>query len=247
MVPAMPSQPIEFSSSWSAVAGGYRAAWRSVFAYVLFATYIGIGALGHDLGFSLAWVALSTLLVWAGPAQMIVISTLGTGSTLVQAAVAVGLSGIRLLPMVVALLPRVKTPKSLPLGLLLVAHLTAVSMWIEAFRLTPEVAREHRVSYCSGLGAGLMSSAMLATVIGFALAGRLPPALAAAVLFVTPISFLVSTANNSKSLVDRLALALGLVLAPVFAMAKIQLDLLFAGLIGGTLAYVVHRLRRAAS
>ena len=244
---AMQPPQRSFPGPWHAFAGGLRAAAFSVFAYVLFATYIGIGALAHDLGFSLAWVTCSTLLIWAGPAQVILISTLGTGSTLVQAAVAVALSGIRLLPMVVALLPRIKAPTTRSYALLLPAHLTAVSMWIESFRLTPEIAREHRIAFCNGLGIGLLISATTATLIGYGLAARLPPALAAAVLFVTPMSFLVSTANNSKLLVDRIALVLGLILAPLFAVAKIQLDLLFAGLIAGSVAYAVHRFRRSAS
>lgn len=245
--PHGPPMPVRsYDSPLAAFAGGLRAAALSVFAYVLFATYIGIGALAHDLGFGLAWVALSTVLVWAGPAQVILISTLGTGSTLVQAALAVGLSAIRLLPMVVALIPRIKSPATRTRDLLIPAHFTAVSMWVESFRLTPDVARENRVAFCNGLGTGLMSAAMIATLIGYGLAARLPPAFAAAVLFVTPISFLVSTANNSKQLVDRLALVFGLILAPLFAIAKVQLDILFAGLIAGTLAYGVHRFRKRA-
>ena len=48
-------------------------------------TYIGIGALAHDFGFPSWWLALSSILVWAAPAQVILISTLGTGSTLIEA------------------------------------------------------------------------------------------------------------------------------------------------------------------
>ena len=62
----------------------------TVLTLVLFATYLGIGALAHDSHFSLGWVLGSTLLVWAGPAQIILISTLGSGATAVQAAIADG-------------------------------------------------------------------------------------------------------------------------------------------------------------
>ena len=68
----------------------------------------------------------------------------------------------------------------------------------------------------------------------------------AALLFLTPMSFIVSVARNSRLMVDRLALALGLVIAPVLAFAKVELDLLWTGILGGTLAYLVHRLRGAA-
>jgi len=233
------------STSAAAFAEGYRTALKSVYIYVLIGTYIGFGALAHDLGFSVVWAACSTALVWAGPAQVIIVSALGTGSTAIQAAIAVGLSGMRLLPMVVALLPLIKTPRTRFRQLLLPAHFTAVSMWVEALRLVPSLPREHRIAFCNGLGAGLMSPAVLATFVGYFLAAKLPTLFAAAVLFLTPMSFLVSTVRNARALADRLALVFGLVLAPIFAALKFQLDLLFAGVVAGTLAYAIHRFRKA--
>jgi predicted branched-subunit amino acid permease len=233
------------ATSAEAFMRGLRAALRSVFVYVLVGTYIGYGALSHDLGFSLLWAEISTALVWAGPAQVIIVTTLGSGSTLIQAAIAVALSGIRLLPMVVALLPLIKTPRTRYRQLLLPAHFTAVSVWVEALRLVPGLPRERRVAFCNGLGVGLMSPALLATIVGYVLAARLPPLFAAAVLFLTPMSFFVSTIRASRVLVDRLAFTFGIVLAPLFALAKIELDLLLAGVVAGTLAYGVHRVREA--
>jgi predicted branched-subunit amino acid permease len=97
-------------SSTAAFVIGLKAAATSVFIYVLFGTFIGYGALCHDLGFSLVWSIASTMLIWAGPAQVIVVTALGSGLPAGEAAIAVTLSGIRLLPMVAALLPLIKTP-----------------------------------------------------------------------------------------------------------------------------------------
>jgi hypothetical protein len=47
-------------------------------------------------------------------------------------------------------------------------------------------------------------------------------------------------------LVDRLALGFGLLLSPVLALAQIGLDMLWSGIIAGSAAYVVHRLREAS-
>lgn len=239
----MLGQSLQFESSWAAFAGGFRSAWLSVFAYVLFGTYIGIGALAHDFGFSVWWVAASTVLVWAGPAQVILISALGAGSPLIEVAIAVGLSGVRLLPMVVALLPILKGPKTRFRDLVLPAHMTAVSMWVESMRLAPLIAVERRIPFVNGLSAGYFSSALIATFGGFYLAAQLPLLLTAALLFLTPMSFLVSIARNSRELVDRLALIFGLVIGPILAYAAIDLDIMWSGIIGGTLAYGVHRLR----
>jgi len=243
--PPMPSQPFNYSSSAAAYLGGLCATWTSVFSYVLFGTYIGIGALAHDFGFSVIWALLSTILVWAGPAQVILISALGAGAAPIEVAIAVGLSGVRLLPMVVSMLPMIKRPGTRAWKLVLPAHFTAVSMWVEALRLLPKVAREDRIVYCNGLGTGYAITAMTATVTGFYLAAKLPPLMSAALLFLTPLAFLMSTLRNARMLVDRLSLALGLVLGPLFAYWQIGLDLMWSGIAGGTAAYLVHRVREA--
>jgi predicted branched-subunit amino acid permease len=226
---------------------GLKAAAGSVFAYVLFGTYIGIGALAHDFGFSAHWLAVSTLLVWAAPAQVILISTIGAGAAPLEAAVAVSLSGVRLLPMVVALLPVLRAPAGRTWTLLLPAHFTAISVWVESLRLAPAVPRAQRAAFCSGIGSGFMLSAALAGTAGFFLAAQLPTLLSAGLLFLTPISFLVSVIRNARQLVDLLALALGLAIAPLLVLADVGLDLLWTGVLGGSAAYLVHRLRRRRS
>lgn len=129
--------------------------------------------------------------------------------------------------------------------LLLPAHFTAVSMWVEAMRLLPGVPRENRIAFCNGLGCGYGLTACSATVTGFFLAAELPPLMSAALLFLTPVAFLMSTLRNGRMLVDRLALGLGLVLGPLFAWWQIGLDLMWSGIVGGTAAYLVHRFREA--
>lgn len=63
-------------------------------------------------------------------------------------------------------------------------------------------------------------------------------------LFLTPISFLLTTATNSKLLVGRLALALGVALLPLANLLDTGVDMLIAGVSAGTIAYAVHRIRR---
>ena len=65
-------------------------------------------------------------------------------------------------------------------------------------------------------------------------------------LFLTPLSFTVSVVRDSRLLVDRLAFGFGLVLAPILTVMSVNLDLIWSGAIGGSLAYLVHRLRKAA-
>jgi predicted branched-subunit amino acid permease len=240
-----PAASTDHSGSWSLrmFMAGLAASFRSVFALVLIGTYVGIGALAHDYGFGLAWVMLSTLLVWAGPAQVIMISALGTGAPLFEVALAVLLSGVRFLPMVVSLLPLLRGPHTKVRDLLLAAHFTSASTWVESFRLLPPLPQIARISFCNGLAIGFMLSGHIGSVIGFYLAASLPALLTAVLLFLTPISFLLSTAQSSITLVNRLALAFGLVISPLLVYFEVGLDLMWTGLIAGSAAYVVHRLR----
>src|SRR5262245_30182800 len=165
----------QWKSPVRAFAWGMSSVTTTVLTLVLFATYIGIGALAHDSRFSLGWVLGSTLLVWAGPAQIILISTLGSGATAVQAAIAVGVSAIRLFPMVVSVLPLMKTPATRRRHLVLATHFIAVTLWVECYRLLPKVPRERRIAFTNGLGCGLVIVCLSATALGYGLAARLPP------------------------------------------------------------------------
>jgi predicted branched-subunit amino acid permease len=244
----MPSLPPTHSPKRLAIAAcfaGFRAAWRSVLVHVVIGTYVGIGALTHDFGFGPGWAVASTALVWAGPAQVILVSALGAGAAPVETALAVGVSSARLLPMVISLLPLIRRPKTPYRALVLPAHLTSVTVWIEALRLLPQVPREARIPFANGVGLGFMGAAQAGTLIGYYLATSLPPLLTAGLLFLTPISFLISTTRNCRLMSDWLALAFGLVLGPLLAAWQMGLDLLWTGIVAGSLAYGIHRLREA--
>lgn len=232
-------------SQLTAFLAGMKAAFTSVFVVVNFGTFLSIGALAHDLGFSLGWVVVSTILVWAGPAQVILMTTLAGGAPLVEVAIAVTLSAVRLLPLVVSLIPILRGPLTRTRHLILPAHFIAVTIWAEGLRLLPGVARENRVAYLNGIGSGFLVVATVATIIGFLLAAQMPPVVGAVLLMLTPLAFLMSIAGNAKLLADRLALGLGLVISPLLAAYQVQLDLLWGGIVGGTLAYAAHRLREA--
>jgi len=236
-----------FPTSTAAFFGGMKSALTSVFVLVLGGTYIGLGALAHDFGFSSTWMAVSTLLVWAAPAQVILLSALGAGASLIETAIAVTLSAIRLFPMVVALLPLLRGEGRRLRDLLLPTHFSSISMWVESLRLLPAMPREQRLAFCNGLSVAYMGTAVIFGYVGFYLAAGLPPLLAGALLFLTPMSFLISITRNARVMVDRLALALGLVIGPVLAWNHVELDLMWTGVGGGTLAYIVHRIREATA
>ena len=114
-------------------------------------------------------------------------------------------------------------------------------------RMAPSLAREQRIPFCNGVGITLLSIGVIFTAVGYTIQALLPAIFAAGAMFMTPISFLVSAARNARLLLDKLALGLGLVLGPAFAYSKVEFDLLWAGVIAGSVAYGVHRMQRSRS
>lgn len=238
--------PHAYTSSSAAFFGGAASSLTSVFTLVMIGTFVGIGALAHGYGFSAWWLTASTVVVWAGPAQVILISALGGGGAMADVAIAVSLSGVRLFPMVVSLLPLLRGEGTRTRDLLLPSHFMSVTTWVESLRLLPPLPHEQRIAFCNGLSCGYMGTAVITGLIGFYLAAGLPPLLAGGLLFLTPMSFLCTTARNARQLLERLALALGLSIEPVLTYFHVGLDLVWTGVGAGTLAYAVHRVREAS-
>lgn len=221
---------------------GIKAGFRSVQVGVLFASYVGFGGLIHDVGFPLGAAVLSTLLVWALPAQLLLVGAFAAGTAAPAVALAVGLSSVRLLPLVVSILPYLRGRGGGRGPLFIAAHYLAITTWVESVRHLPGLPAEGRRPFYFGLVTVAHSGAVLCTLVGYGLAGTLPHALATGLLFLTPISFLLALTRNARDLVDHLSLAFGLALAPVMALYAGTLDLLWTGLVGGTAAYAAHRI-----
>lgn len=242
-----PLDSLKWQTARGAFLLGVKSGLSSVLALVLCGTFIGVGALAHDSGFALGWALATTILIWAAPAQVILITTAHAGATLLESALAVTISAIRLLPMIVSVMPMLRTPQTKTAQLVLPAHMVAVTVWVESFRLLPHVPRPSRVAFLNGLGGVLLIMSAVATGIGYGLAANLPPLLAAGILALTPLTFLLSTARNAHRLVDKLALALGLALYPLISLLNTGVEILISGVVAGTVAYCVHRWRKAAT
>lgn len=210
-------------------------------------TFLGIGGLAEQADVSLGLALAGTVLIWAGPAQVIFLAALINGLALPAIALSVSLSSVRLIPMCVSLLPWLRDPNRRWLTIYITHHI-AVTAWVESIRRLPDMPPEGRVPFFMGLAHGLFVCAIFGTIAGYLLAVTLPLPLAAGLLFVTPVYFMVALVRNSSDAQDWWALGLGAALAPVARQAVgTGFDLLTAGLLGGTAAYLIQRARRSAN
>lgn len=206
---------------------------------------VGIGGLCRDIGYPLGAGVLSTLLMWAGPAQVLLFGSIATGTALPLAAIAVLFSSLRFLPMTISIMPLVNDPRRPLWQLLLAAHLIAITNWVEGMRRLPREPKPARYPYFCGFGTVVLLSGAVATGAGYYLVGALPGVLAAALLFTTPMFFMANLVAPVMRWTDALPIVLALALTPAATLALgSDYDLVAAGIVGGTLAYVVERRAR---
>ena len=208
---------------------------------VLLATSLGFGALARDLGFTLGHVVFIAASVYALPAQVLLIDQLARGATVAAVAFAVSLTAIRLLPMTVALMPYLRDGAAPRPIHVLAVHFVAVTGWIEGNRRLPPLVEHLRLPHFLGIGSATVFCTVTGAAAGYLVAGSLPPALAAALLFMTPIYFLLSMMLGARTSADWLAIAFGAALGPSLFVLLPGPDLFLTGLIGGTLAWAIGR------
>ncbi len=219
--------------AWQALAGPML---------VVAVSLLSVGGLARDAGFSIEVAVASTLVLWAGPAQVLFFGAVAAKASWPAIAFTISLSSVRFVPMVVSLLPTLRTKRTRLPTLLLAAHCIAVTVWAEGMRRIPSVPRDGRLAFFFGFSLICILGTSISTAVGFVLIGELPLPFVAGLLFMTPIYFVATLTRSASRPIDRWALILGLAAAPVTeALAPRGLDLLVLGFSAGTGAWLIQR------
>ena len=212
----------------------------SVPAFLLFGAFIGFGAITREAGLSLTQTLFMSTMIWALPAEIVLIGAMYAGVSLPAAALAVALSSVRLMPMVVVLVPEMRAPRTRKRVLYVLSHFIAVTSWVISLDRFRHVPRERRTAWYFGLGTALMFGANSVLAITFLLAPSLPRSAAAGLFFLTPMYFLISLWGSARERASHVAMGAGLVLGPLFHVLLPGFDLLAAGLAAGGGAFLLH-------
>jgi predicted branched-subunit amino acid permease len=207
---------------------------------ILASAFVGFASLAREAGLTLMQTVFMTGVVWALPAKVVLIGAILSGSALPAAAFAAALSSIRLTPMVVSLVPEMRTPTTPRWVLYALSHFVAVTSWVVAMETFRHVPRESRTAYYLGLGSTLVLFNMLVVAVVYLVAAKLPPVVSGALLFLTPLYFLTSLWRSAREKAGHVAMVLGIVLGPIAHLYVPGWDLLAAGVAGGLLAWLWH-------
>jgi predicted branched-subunit amino acid permease len=228
---------------------GLRQALGGPAFYVALAL-MGVGALARTAGFPLGGTVLSTILVWAGPGQLLFFGAVAAKTAPLSIAAAVSVSSVRLLPMCLSVLPMLRGPRTRFSTLAFASHFIAVTVWAESLRRLPDMDKAHRLPFFFGFACACMTLTAFSTALGYWLTLSLPRPLGAGLMMLSPIYFLATTARSSRSGADWLSLAAGALLAPVAqSLVGGDFDLPVLALVGGGGAWAVGywARRRAAA
>ena len=213
-------------------------------ALILLTSIIGFSAFALESGLTRTEAVFMSLVVWALPAQVILVGTMASGANIAACFLAVTLSSIRMTPMVASVIPEMRTRRTPVWMLLILSHFIAITSWVFAITTLRKVPREHRAIYFAGFGVTLTLTGTLVVGVFYGIASSFPPVVAGVLFFLTPLYFLSSIWASARQPVVRLAFLMGLVLGPLLTLVTPEFDVLYAGIGGGTVAYVIDRVRR---
>ncbi len=208
-------------------------------AIPLAACFIALGALLKDAGFNIQQSAASSFFTYALPGQLVMAESLLLGASIVNIFLAVWLVNFRLYPMTVSLFPLLEHESQPKWKYYLSCHFLAVTSWLIAKENYKEINKKNRIDFWIGIGLGTWSTAIVMTIIGYLAADFLNKEMLIGLAIVNPIYFFCMMISAMEDIALAISIVLGTTLGPVIFLFSEEWSLLFAGLIAGTVAFLV--------
>ena len=209
-------------------------------AIALACCFVAIGALLKNVGFNIQESVLSTVLIYALPGSLVMAESILIGASLLSIFIAVWFVNARLYPMAVSLFPLMMDESQPKWKYYLSCHFIAVSAWLIMKSNYETVEKKDRVDFWIGIGSATLSVSVLATILGFYLADYLNKDMLIGLAIVNPVYFFCMMIGAMKNLSISIAVVGGTILGPVIYLVSTEWALLFAGLIAGTIAFLIR-------
>ena len=208
-------------------------------ALALAASFIAIGALLKNVGFSLQESIFSTLFTYALPGSLVMAETLLIGGSLLNIFIAVWLVNARLYPMTVSLMPLLIHKDQPKWKYYLSCHFVAVSSWLIVKDKYLKLEKINRIDFWFGIGSATWAIAILSTIIGFFASDYLNKNIMIGLAIVNPIYFICMMIDSMRTIQVKISIISGSILGPIFYNLSQEWCILFGGFIAGTIAYII--------
>ena len=208
-------------------------------ALALGASFVAIGALLKNLGFSVQESIFSTFLTYALPGSLVMAESMLIGASLINIFLAVWLVNVRLYPMTVTLMPLLMHKNQPRWKYYLSCHFIAVSAWLIMKSNYEKIDKENRIDFWIGIGTATWSVAIFSTVIGYLVSDYLNKDMMIGLAIVNPIYFMCMMIGAMKTIQIIFSVILGAILGPVFYFVSPEWCILYGGIVAGTIAYFI--------
>ncbi len=208
-------------------------------ALALGVSFVAIGALLKNLGFTIQESILSTFLTYALPGSLVMAESMFIGASLLNIFLAVWLVNARLYPMTVSLMPLLIHKNQPRWKYYLSCHFIAVSSWLIMKNKYLEVEKEHRIDFWMGIGTATWLVGILSTVLGYIAADYLNKDMMIGLAIVNPVYFMCMMIGAMKTIQISTSIILGAMLGPLFYFVSPEWCILYGGFVAGTIAFFV--------
>ena len=208
-------------------------------AIALGCCFVAIGALLKNLGFNIQESIFSTVLTYALPGSLVMAESMLIGASLLNIFLAVWFVNARLYPMAVSLFPLMMHKSQPKWKYYFSCHFIAVSAWLIMKSNYKKIPKEYRIDYWIGIGSGTVSVSVIGTFIGFYFSEYMNKDMMIGLAILNPVYFLCMMVGASKTIQVTLSVLLGIILGPIIYLFSPEWSILLAGVIGGTIAYLV--------
>ena len=218
--------------------------YKSIFthdspAIALTCCFIAIGALFKNLGFNIQESIFSTVLTYALPGSLVMAESMLIGASLLNIFLAVWIVNARLYPMAVSLFPLMMHKSQPKWKYYFSCHFIAISAWLIMKSNYKNIPKKHRIDYWIGIGSATVSVSVIGTFLGLSFSEHLNKDMTLGLAILNPVYFLCMMISASKTIPVTLSVLFGIILGPIIYSLSPEWSILIAGIIGGTLAYLV--------
>jgi predicted branched-subunit amino acid permease len=214
-------------------------------AAAMTAGFIGFGSLAGDAGLPFSIAALSTVFMWALPGQLVMVEMIAVKAALLVTFFAVMMSAVRLLPMALTISPLIRVPGAgwrTRLHEYAAAHFIATTAWALGMRDFPNLPVAQRAPWMLGFGVVCTVAALACCAFGYYAADTLPREIRIALVFLTPLYFVILLAGDLHSRALALSFVCGALAGPAFYRLSPEWGVVLTGVVGGTTAFLLHKL-----
>ena len=208
-------------------------------AMALGASFVAIGALFKNLGFTIQESIFSTFLTYALPGSLVMAESMFIGASLINIFIAVWFVNARLYPMTVALMPLLMHENQPRWKYYLSCHFIAVSSWLIMKDNYGSIKKENRIDFWIGIGTATWSVAIFSTIIGYVVSDFLNKDMLIGLTIVNPIYFICMMIGAMKTSQISFSVIFGAILGPAFYFLSPEWCVLFGGFIAGSIAFLI--------